>query len=200
MDAPGSAAEGEALDVKFRELEAGDEELLYDYLYLTLFVPRGRKPFPRAIVRHPSFSRYVAGWGRENDVGYLALASSAGPDIGAAWLRLMREGEPGFGYYDARTPEHARRGGRGGRRRRRAPGGGAGGGWELGRDGSDGLRRSRERRRRRRLARGSGRGRRLGHHHGEDHRQRVHHGRLTRIATRASGEEPSRPARATDRR
>jgi GNAT superfamily N-acetyltransferase len=93
------------LDVAFRELGSEDEELLYEYLYLTLFVPRGRKPFPRAIVRHPSFARYVAGWGREHDVGYLALASAAGPDIGAAWFRLWQGGETGFGYYDSQTPE-----------------------------------------------------------------------------------------------
>ena len=47
--------------------------------------------------------RYVRNWGRPGDAGVLALE---GPHpYGAAWYRLFRADEPGFGFVDARTPE-----------------------------------------------------------------------------------------------
>ncbi len=47
--------------------------------------------------------RYVSGWGRRGDAGYIALE---GPNaVGAAWYRLFKSAEPGFGFVDDSTPE-----------------------------------------------------------------------------------------------
>jgi GNAT superfamily N-acetyltransferase len=47
--------------------------------------------------------RYVQNWGREGDAGVLALE---GPHpYGAAWYRLFKSAEPGFGFVDEQTPE-----------------------------------------------------------------------------------------------
>jgi GNAT superfamily N-acetyltransferase len=50
-----------------------------------------------------SLWRYVAGWGRRGDTAVLALEE--GFPIGAAWFRLFRRDEPGFGFVDEQTPE-----------------------------------------------------------------------------------------------
>jgi ribosomal protein S18 acetylase RimI-like enzyme len=47
--------------------------------------------------------RYVRNWGRRGDFGLVALTE--GNPVGAAWYRLFREAEPGFGFVDEATPE-----------------------------------------------------------------------------------------------
>ena len=48
--------------------------------------------------------RYVANWGRRGDFGLVAI-DDAKNLVGAAWYRLFRTGEPGFGFVDEQTPE-----------------------------------------------------------------------------------------------
>jgi ribosomal protein S18 acetylase RimI-like enzyme len=74
-------------------------------LYLALFVPPGRPPLPRDVVHHPELARYVRHWGREHDLGVVALHPARGEPIGAAWLRLWAADGRGYGYVDADTPE-----------------------------------------------------------------------------------------------
>lgn len=50
-------------------------------------------------------SRYVRGWGRPGDTAVIAIAG--GFPVGAAWYRLFRPEEPGYGFVDAETPELA---------------------------------------------------------------------------------------------
>jgi ribosomal protein S18 acetylase RimI-like enzyme len=57
----------------------------------------------RAIMSDPALSRYIAGWPRPGDVGF--VADERGVQLGAAWLRLFTEAEPGYGFVDESTPE-----------------------------------------------------------------------------------------------
>ena len=49
-------------------------------------------------------SRYVAGWMRPSDAGFVALDGHGAP-IGAAWYRMLPRNDPGFGYVGTGVPE-----------------------------------------------------------------------------------------------
>lgn len=50
-------------------------------------------------------ARYVKGWGRPGDTALIALED--GFPVGAAWYRLFRREQPGYGFVDEETPELA---------------------------------------------------------------------------------------------
>ena len=50
-------------------------------------------------------SRYVRGWGRPGDTAVVAL--EGGFPVGAAWFRLFKAEEPGYGFVNEETPELA---------------------------------------------------------------------------------------------
>lgn len=56
------------------------------------------------ILTSPEHARYVVGWKRPADAGFIALDASEEP-IGAAWYRLMPRSDPGFGYVGTGVPE-----------------------------------------------------------------------------------------------
>jgi len=47
--------------------------------------------------------RYVAGWGRPGDSAFVAIDEFQ--PVGAAWYRLFRADNPGYGFVDEETPE-----------------------------------------------------------------------------------------------
>ncbi|GIU94914.1 MAG: hypothetical protein KatS3mg012_1371 [Gaiellaceae bacterium] len=50
-------------------------------------------------------ARYVKGWGRPGDTALIAIED--GFPVGAAWYRLFRREQPGYGFVDEETPELA---------------------------------------------------------------------------------------------
>lgn len=90
---------------KIRRVEQSDEPFLWEMLYQSLYVPEGREFFPREVLSSPEVARYVKGWGREHDIGFLALDSNTNQPIGAVWIRLFSEGDRGFAHVDDETPE-----------------------------------------------------------------------------------------------
>lgn len=72
-------------------------------------------PFMRSMLAHAyawrvnaldaeiPLTRYVDNWGREGDVSL--IATETGHRVGAAWFRVFRSGEPGYGFIDEATPE-----------------------------------------------------------------------------------------------
>ena len=74
--------------IEIRPLTLADEPFLWGMLYQALYVPEGHSPFPREIVQKPEISRYIQGWGKADDVGFVALDD--GKPVGAVWLRLMK--------------------------------------------------------------------------------------------------------------
>ncbi len=93
------------MDFLIRSLTLEDEPFLWEMLYQAIYLPEGVAPFPREILQQPDIRRYVQDWGRAGDAGTVAVETGAGIPIGAAWVRLWRADDKGYGYVDAATPE-----------------------------------------------------------------------------------------------
>lgn len=74
------------MDYVIRPLEAADEAILWEMLYVALQAPGGEPP-PRDIVQRPEYARFVEGWGREGDRGFVAHDSRDRRLLGAVWMR-----------------------------------------------------------------------------------------------------------------
>ena len=88
-----------------RSIRPDDEPFLGEMLYQALYVAAGEPPFPREIVEQPEIRRYVEGWGRPDDFGFVAEDEKTRQPVGAAWARLMTGDARGYGYVDEATPE-----------------------------------------------------------------------------------------------
>jgi ribosomal protein S18 acetylase RimI-like enzyme len=51
----------------------------------------------------PPVQRYVERWGRPGDTALIAIHEFQ--RVGAAWYRLFKEDDPGYGFIDEETPE-----------------------------------------------------------------------------------------------
>ena len=84
-------------EVLLRKGGAQDVRFLRDMLHHAYY---WRERVPGSLV-----SRYVRGWGRLGDTAVIALEN--GFPVGAAWFRVFRAAEPGYGFVDESTPELA---------------------------------------------------------------------------------------------
>lgn len=55
------------------------------------------------VLSQAQLAHYVVGWPRPGDLGVIALDGQQ--SVGAAWVRLLPESDPGYGFVDAATPE-----------------------------------------------------------------------------------------------
>jgi ribosomal protein S18 acetylase RimI-like enzyme len=74
-------------------------------LYYALYVPEGSSPFPKDIVNDPGVAKYVLGWGKLGDAGFVAIDETSFLQVGAVWVRLFESENPGYGYVDENIPE-----------------------------------------------------------------------------------------------
>jgi ribosomal protein S18 acetylase RimI-like enzyme len=88
-----------------RQLSPSDQQFLREMLYQSLHAPEGSPPFPRDVIKRPEIAKYVRAWGRAGDMGVVAVDAGSVEPIGAAWLRLLKGDERGYGYVDDETPE-----------------------------------------------------------------------------------------------
>lgn len=83
-----------------RPCVSADESFLWEMLYQALYVPEGKPPFPREIINQPEISRYVENWGQSDDLGFVAVTQIAQQRIGAAWIRVLKGENHGYGYLE----------------------------------------------------------------------------------------------------
>jgi ribosomal protein S18 acetylase RimI-like enzyme len=74
------------MDYVIRPLIRQDEPILWEILYHGLSSSAKHEPPSRDMVRRPEISRYVEGWGRAGDTGFVAHDKN-GVLLGAVWLR-----------------------------------------------------------------------------------------------------------------
>ena len=65
--------------------------------------PGGGRP-KHELIADSEHSRYVSGWMRPSDAGFIAEDANQQP-IGAAWYRMLPRTHPGFGYIGTGVPE-----------------------------------------------------------------------------------------------
>lgn len=87
-----------------RPVTEQDVPFLWEMLYASLYVPEGQAPMSRDVLRDPMLSKYVEGWGREGDLGYIAV-NAEGEPLGSITLRYFSGDHRGFGYVRDDVPE-----------------------------------------------------------------------------------------------
>lgn len=80
-------------DYVLRPLTPQDEAILWNMLYQAISPEGGAAP-PPEIVRQPEYARFVEGWGRPGDGGFVGHDKAEGTLLGAVWLRALLESEP----------------------------------------------------------------------------------------------------------
>ena len=74
------------MDYLIRPLTKADEHVLWEMLYQAL--QTSQEATSREIVRRPEYARYVEGWGRPGDTGFVANDAKQRDEVlGAVWLR-----------------------------------------------------------------------------------------------------------------
>jgi ribosomal protein S18 acetylase RimI-like enzyme len=79
------------MDYVIRPLTRQDEPILWEMLRHGLSSPGGAEVSSREMVRRPEISRYVEGWGRSGDTGFVAHDKKNAALLGAVWLRKPRD-------------------------------------------------------------------------------------------------------------
>ena len=99
------------MDYEIRSLTGQDEPILWEMLFYGLSSAGKTKPPSRDIVRRPEVSRYVEGWGRAGDTGFVAHDKKNRSLLGAAWLRRRTDkSDTSPELALAVKPEHRRHG------------------------------------------------------------------------------------------
>lgn len=88
-------------------LTIADEPFLWEMLFEAAHLAEDGATSVDAAKNSPILSRYVKGWGREGDMGVMAIAPQTEQKIGAAWVRLWSEDDRGFGFVQPEIPELA---------------------------------------------------------------------------------------------
>lgn len=99
------------MDYVIRQLTCQDEPILWEMLYYGLSSTGTSEPPPRDVIRRPAISRFVEGWGRAGDTGFVAHEKKSRALLGAAWLRQpadKSDASPELAL--AVKPEHRRHG------------------------------------------------------------------------------------------
>ncbi len=91
------------MKLHFRNLIADDYPILREMFYLSLFVRGGEDPYPKSVIDLPELAKYINGFGREGDFGFLCHENTKA--IGAIWGRIFDEQNKGYGFVDEHTPE-----------------------------------------------------------------------------------------------
>lgn len=96
-------------DYSFRSLRVRpatreDEPFLWRMLYYAAHMD-GQGLDTSAARTTPAIAMYVAGWGRDGDLGFIAVDTVSNDAIGAAWLRQFSKANPAHAFIEESIPE-----------------------------------------------------------------------------------------------
>ena len=92
--------------IELRPAGSDDLEVLKRALFEAVsWNPERELPPYEFVIAHPELARYHDGWGREGDLGVVAVDN--GDAVGASLCRLFTAEDHGHGYVDDETPELA---------------------------------------------------------------------------------------------
>ncbi len=86
------------MNYKIRPIKESEYELLKDFLYEAIFIPKGVEKPPKTIIEHPELQIYFVDFGKPDD--YCLVAEVENKIIGAVWTRIMND----YGHIDNKTP------------------------------------------------------------------------------------------------
>lgn len=86
-----------------RPLWKREYALLRHFLYEAIYVAEGEASPPLSVLEDPSLSHYIQDFGRDGD--YALVAEVQDKVVGAVWVRLFDSQDPGYGYFNSKTPE-----------------------------------------------------------------------------------------------
>lgn len=88
--------------LSFRPLICDDQEQLWRWMHVALWDPPPAGLRPVEILQALGVRIYVEQWGRDTDIGVVAVVD--GCDAGACWMRMLPAGV-GFAFVDEATPQ-----------------------------------------------------------------------------------------------
>ncbi|WP_425216798.1 N-acetyltransferase family protein [Tumidithrix helvetica] len=86
----------------FRDLTSRDRDIVWQMLMYA-----AHEQTLKAIESQALLTRYAENWGRDGDLGMVAIDLRSDRALGAAWLRLWTTTDRGFGFVRNTTPELA---------------------------------------------------------------------------------------------
>lgn len=90
------------MNINIREIKSNEYQLLDDFLYEAIFIPKGVAAPPREIIGTPELQVYVQGFGtQEGDICFVAEVD--GNIVGAVWVRIMED----YGHVEDGVPSFA---------------------------------------------------------------------------------------------
>ena len=85
-----------------REIEKSEYNILNEFLYQAIFIPKGVTPPPKDIIRNGELQVYVKEFGtRKDDKCFVAEVDNS--IVGAVWVRIMND----YGHINNDTPSFA---------------------------------------------------------------------------------------------
>lgn len=87
---------------KIREIDKSEYEILNDFLYEAIFIPKGTEKPPKDIIKNKDLQVYVEEFGSRKDDNCL-VAECNNKIVGACWTRIMND----YGHVDEETPSFA---------------------------------------------------------------------------------------------
>ncbi|MBQ6887751.1 MAG: GNAT family N-acetyltransferase [Lachnospiraceae bacterium] len=90
------------MNYNIRRMKNDEYELLNDFLYEAIYIPKGVQAPSKSIINEPELQVYVLDFGkREDDICFVAEAD--GEVVGAVWVRVMND----YGHIEEGVPSFA---------------------------------------------------------------------------------------------